>query len=128
MKERVGSRMRRGCTNRVACAGEPAHAECYPNKRCSLWSGRSLSLESSKSKAGNERKGQETMSEWSWARFYQATKDHPHWALLERAVSLLSQPGHALDLGCGAGRDTRYLLAQGWRVTAVDREADAVAL
>jgi tellurite methyltransferase len=76
----------------------------------------------------HKRKGQETMPELRWARFYQATKDHPHWASLERAVSLLSQPGHALDLGCGAGRDTRYLLAQGWMVTAVDREVGAVAL
>jgi tellurite methyltransferase len=76
----------------------------------------------------NTRKGQEKMPESRWGRFYEATKDHSHWPLLERAASLLSSPGYALDLGCGAGRDTRYLLAQGWTVTAVDREAGAIVL
>jgi tellurite methyltransferase len=64
----------------------------------------------------------------SWPEFFQATKDRPHWPLVERAITMLGYKGHALDLGCGAGRDTRYLLSQGWRVTAVDREADAIAL
>lgn len=78
--------------------------------------------------AGNLGKGRETMPELRWVRFYDITRDQPHWALLERAATLLGRPGHALDLGSGAGRDTRYLLAQGWTVTAVDREAAAVAL
>jgi SAM-dependent methyltransferase len=68
------------------------------------------------------------MPEFTWTNFYSITKHHPHWELLERAASLFSQPGHALDLGCGAGRDTRFLLSRGWSVTAVDREAEAVAL
>lgn len=63
-----------------------------------------------------------------WDAFFAATKDHPHWPLLEQAAAQVGRLGAALDLGCGAGRDTRYLLAQGWSVTAVDREAAAVAL
>ncbi len=35
--------------------------------------------------------------------------------------------GHAVDLGCGIGRDALPMLAQGWRVTAVDRQAEALA-
>lgn len=64
---------------------------------------------------------------FNWTDFYKATKDQSHWAIVERAVALLGRTGHALDLGCGAGRDTRYLLAQGWHVTAVDQEASAIA-
>jgi tellurite methyltransferase len=68
------------------------------------------------------------MNNVRWADFYQATKDSPHWPLLERAAALAGGAGHALDLGCGAGRDTRFLLANGWSVTAVDREPAAIAL
>ncbi len=64
----------------------------------------------------------------SWSDFYRATKDNPHWPLMERAAALAQRKKYALDLGCGAGRDTRYLLAKGWHVTAVDREAEAIAL
>ena len=41
---------------------------------------------------------------------------------------MLDQRIDALDLGCGAGRDTRFLLEQGFRVTAVDADPHAVAL
>jgi SAM-dependent methyltransferase len=34
---------------------------------------------------------------------------------------------HAVDLGCGIGRDALPLLARGWRVTAIDRDALALA-
>ena len=33
----------------------------------------------------------------------------------------------AMDLGCGSGRDTLLLLERGWRVLAIDSEAQAIA-
>jgi tellurite methyltransferase len=54
------------------------------------------------------------------SEFYEVTRDNPPSQLLVDAVPLVSNKGTALDLGCGAGRDTKYLLAQGFEVTAVD--------
>src|SRR5689334_3062618 len=59
--------------------------------------------------------------------FYHVTKNRPPSPLLVRAVALLTEKRWALDLGCGAGRDTRFLLAQGFEVTAVDADALAMA-
>lgn len=42
------------------------------------------------------------------------------------AVADQIKPGTALDLACGTGRNAIYLAARGWRVTAVDRLADAL--
>ncbi len=63
----------------------------------------------------------------NWEEFYHMTMNNPPWPRLVRAVSLLGHTGEALDLGCGGGRDTRYLLAHGFAVTAVDSEAASLA-
>jgi SAM-dependent methyltransferase len=68
------------------------------------------------------------MKEFKWEDFYNITKDRPHWPLLAQAVSLQTHRENALDLGCGAGRDTRFLLEQGFYVTAVDNNPGAIAL
>ena len=68
------------------------------------------------------------MKEPDWANFIKATRNHAHWPILEKAVALFGHEGYALDLGCGAGRDTRYLLAQRWHVTSVDSNPNAIAL
>ena len=58
--------------------------------------------------------------------FYKRTKDKSPSFLLVRALKYCVQRNDALDLGCGAGRDTRFLLQQGFRVTAVDRNPEAI--
>jgi SAM-dependent methyltransferase len=67
------------------------------------------------------------MDEARWKRFVELTTGQPPWPELVRAAQLFSEPGDALDLGAGAGRDTIHLLSRGWRVTAVDSSPAAVA-
>lgn len=88
------------------------------------------------------------MTEEHWPAYYAVTVDRPPWRTLVRAIELFEaddagRPGgptggsdtaggegdpvrFAVDLGSGAGRDTRELLRRGWRVLAVDREASAI--
>jgi tellurite methyltransferase len=54
------------------------------------------------------------------SEFYKITKNRPPSLLLIKALEFAKQKNTALDLGCGAGRDTRYLVEQGFRVTAID--------
>jgi len=62
-----------------------------------------------------------------WAAYYAALKDRPPRQTTVFASRRFGKPGLAVDLGCGAGRDTLPLLAAGWRVIAIDREASAIA-
>lgn len=39
----------------------------------------------------------------------------------------LAGPGRALDIACGCGRHSIWLYQHGWKVTAIDRDAKAVA-
>ncbi len=43
-------------------------------------------------------------------------------------LALIPAGGHILDAGCGSGRDSRYFLERGYRVTAFDAAAGLVAL
>jgi SAM-dependent methyltransferase len=48
-------------------------------------------------------------------------------AWVQRFARLLPPRGRVLDLACGSGRHVRWLAAQGFVVTGVDRDADALA-
>lgn len=61
-----------------------------------------------------------------WSRYIEATVGAPPRSLYRRAVALFSEPGAAIDLGCGAGNESLDLLTRGWRVVAVDSSEAAI--
>ena len=72
------------------------------------------------------------MSDTHWPDYYKVTAERPAWGTVTRAAEGFpdlpagSPPRLAVDLGCGAGRDTRELLRRGWRVIAVDRTPEGI--
>lgn len=50
--------------------------------------------------------------------------DSPSPLLVEAAAGL--EPGRALDLACGAGRNALWLAEHGWEVTAIDGSVAAI--
>jgi SAM-dependent methyltransferase len=47
--------------------------------------------------------------------------------VVTHALDFAGTPGRALDLACGSGRHASFLSERGWRVTAVDRDREALA-
>jgi len=65
-----------------------------------------------------------------WQQYFAAAGEEPRVTLLEalaRHEADGREPGLAVDLGAGTGRDTAELLRRGWRVVAIDAHVDAVA-
>jgi SAM-dependent methyltransferase len=48
-------------------------------------------------------------------------------AWVQRWSTRIPGAGRVLDVACGSGRHARYLAGQGYRVEAVDRDADALS-
>lgn len=55
-------------------------------------------------------------------KYYESTRDSIANKNVREFIGLKIKPGNAIELGCGAGRDTRFLLDNGWNVLAIDRE------
>jgi len=60
-----------------------------------------------------------------WGRYLRLAGADPRPTLLD-ALARFSDPGLAVDLGAGAGRDSVELLRRGWSVIAIDREQEAI--
>ncbi len=70
-------------------------------------------------------------SDTHWPDYYQITAERPSWTTTKMAAEAFGDhpqdgPRFAVDLGCGAGRDTRELLRRGWRVLATDMTPEAI--
>ena len=52
--------------------------------------------------------------------FVEGTKDVDFKTIQDKFVSRLPQGANILDFGCGSGRDTKYFVEQGFKVTATD--------
>jgi SAM-dependent methyltransferase len=72
-----------------------------------------------------------TASETHWPDYYEVTAERPSWTTTTTAAESFGEhpdgsPRFAVDLGCGAGRDTRELLRRGWRVLATDMTPEGI--
>ena len=79
--------------------------------------------------------GEDKHPKWAvfpdWHRYYQNTiEEKDPRTTLFYALQFTSregkQVGFAVDLACGTGRDTLFLLDKGWQVLALDAEKEAV--
>ena len=55
-------------------------------------------------------------------KYYDNTTDAIPNYTVKKFIKLNVEPGNAVELGCGAGRDTVCLIKNGWNVLAIDRE------
>ena len=56
--------------------------------------------------------------------FIESTQNVDMHQAQDRFLQLLDENASILDFGCGSGRDTRYFLDKGYRVTATDGSAE----
>ena len=65
-----------------------------------------------------------------WSRYYDAAAAGPSRDTLVLALDRFDAEApaarHAVDLGCGEGRDTAEMLRRGWHVLAIDAEPEAL--
>ncbi len=56
------------------------------------------------------------------SEYYKITENYNAHKNVTDFLSLNVLPSNAIDLGCGAGRDTIALIKKGWNVLAIDKE------
>ena len=49
-------------------------------------------------------------------KYYENTENALPHPMVKKFIKMNSNPKYAIDLGCGAGRDTIYLIKNGWKV------------
>ncbi len=54
--------------------------------------------------------------------YYEKTKNSNIPENLRMFMNMKVEPGICIDLGCGAGRDSIFLIKNGWKVIAIDKE------
>lgn len=54
--------------------------------------------------------------------FYEVTNNMEVNPNIKSFMKLNVEPGIAIDIGCGAGRDTAFLIKNNWNVVAIDKE------
>ena len=55
-------------------------------------------------------------------QYYDATKGIEAHSNIQEFLKLNVEPSNAIDLGCGAGRDTIELIKNKWHVLSIDKE------
>lgn len=60
------------------------------------------------------------MSEKIWNEYHQKTKERPPSDLLITALDSVFEKNKAIDIGAGSLKDSKYLLNEGFEVTALD--------
>lgn len=55
-------------------------------------------------------------------KYYENTENALPHPMVKKFINMNVKPKNAVDLGCGAGRDTIYLIKNGWKVLSIDKE------
>lgn len=55
-------------------------------------------------------------------KYYENTENALPNPTVRKFIEMNIKPQDAIELGCGAGRDTTFLIKNGWKVLAVDKE------
>ncbi len=65
-------------------------------------------------------------SQATWSEYYEVVAGRAPREFLVSTLKCFDTTGFAIDLGCGTGSETVFLLEQGWQVLAVDQEEVAI--